>query len=397
MAAAAFPKPILLEAVGARDSGMKDGDAGRNGVHGWLYSRDADMVRDMRVNNRGGILQWSREASHWLRENHLSPRADAPQDTRYRGCLAPVGASLHVVASNCRASTSTPGGGAGGGSEDDDDDGDLCHVSFEHSLYFRAAQRCPPHFLAEKAQREGAPRLRVVVAKGLDSGTWISDDLDAKHSSALAFSCDLQERAAGFFATITARTAVGTGFHRTLASSLVPLPAGTATGGGRQATNGERGGEEGGGDGEGAGASWEGCEVVMLDMLPREYLLCLGGGLGCVSRASSCVAQAKIGQPHPIFACAPLLKHTRTCLFSPSIPSSSCCHLLHTLLPYASDLPPGPVLLAGCAPRRLAPILSAISHCTPPLFVSFSLPSNPPPHLSTPCCLSSSILLYKFG
>lgn len=260
-AVAAFPKPILLDAARSSDTGGEDVEVSRNG---WLYSRDAHMVGQMPVNNRGGRLQWSREVSYWLRENHLSAPAGASLDAQYRGCLTPVGASLHVAASQCRA-----GGGAGGkvsrtgaGDVSEDDEEDLCNVTFEYSRYLRAVQRCTPWFLAEKARRDGAPRIHVVLAKGLTSGTWITDDLDVKHSNPLAFSWDLQERAAGFGVRIAARTAAGSGFHRTLVTSWEPAPARHAEGG--QGSGGDAG---------------DGCQVLLLETLPREYA---GAGVRCV-------------------------------------------------------------------------------------------------------------------
>ena len=176
-AGVAFPKPLMLAIDTARSSA--EGVGGGATSNGWLYVRDARMVRQMGVNNRGGVLQWSRQASYWLRENYLSPLPGTALGSHYQGCLTPVGASLHVTAAKCTGNARASGGGSahgagggGGGQRDvaDADADDVCDVAFEYSLYFRAGQRCSPLLLAEKARRAGAPNVRVVIAKGLSSG-----------------------------------------------------------------------------------------------------------------------------------------------------------------------------------------------------------------------------------
>jgi hypothetical protein len=42
-------------------------------IHLYTHIHQTQVVGGMALNNRGGALQWSRSASYWLRENHLSP------------------------------------------------------------------------------------------------------------------------------------------------------------------------------------------------------------------------------------------------------------------------------------------------------------------------------------
>jgi hypothetical protein len=151
-AAAALPKPVLLNAAKHSRS-----EAGGDRHNGWLFSRDAHVVRGMAVNNRSGRLQWSKQASYWLRYHRLSSidRVEARA-----GCLAVAGSSLHVRISDCSAQgVAGPRGGPGGGEEVES-----CRIDFEHSIFFRAAQRCPPGLLAQEARRSGSPHVRSLLA-----------------------------------------------------------------------------------------------------------------------------------------------------------------------------------------------------------------------------------------
>ena len=246
-AAAALPKPVLLDAAKQHSAGTE----GEGGHNGWLFSRDAHVVRGMAVNNRGGRLQWSKEASYWLRQNHLSPGDPLPARA---GCLAAAGASVHVRMSDCRAQGAR--GPHGGITEEGGEEEEDCRIDVEHSIFFRAAQRCPPRMLAQEARRSGAPHVRILLAKGLDTGTWISDDLDEHYTSdthnvRLDVSFDLQERAP-FQAQLVVRRAVGSGFHRLVQTRLVLVPLGF----GRRGVEGA-----------------EDCEMVMLEVLPHEVFV----------------------------------------------------------------------------------------------------------------------------